>query len=120
MDISSFLSPPIAAPNCSSIPSSLSEYELLRLENIKRNAEYLKSLGLGESTENIQSNTNEAIGKGSTIKKRRKITRDSFNANINEHHSDGNLDGMDQRKSKRIRKISPELTSMDDLSYKNT
>lgn len=112
MDCLSFLSPPTSiAPECSSIPAPLSEYELLRLENIKRNAEYLKSLGLGESTENIRTITNEAIGKTSSTKKRVKIIRES---NINENHSDGNLD---QRKSKRIRKISAESTAIDDILY---
>jgi hypothetical protein len=40
----------VVTPSTSSSETSLSDYELLRLSNIKRNEEYLKCLGLDSSS----------------------------------------------------------------------
>ena len=95
-----FLSPPAAS---AVVACPMSDYELLRLENIKRNAEYLKSLGLGEST--ITASENDVIERSTSTKKRRKRT----DVNIN-----GDIGVLERRKSKRI--ISAESDSMDYFS----
>ncbi len=110
MDSSSsipFLSPPATLVEAADVPT-MSEYELLRLENIRRNTSYLKSLGLADGVNSTQNAPlkNDFEEKRS-VKKRSKITR-GVNVDVG--------DASDRRKSKRIQKISPQLSIlMDEL-----
>ena len=107
MDNSSipFLSPPTTLVEAADVP--MSEYELLRLENIRRNAEYLKKLGLADGVSTQNAPLKNGLEEKKSTKKRSKITR-VFNVDAD--------DGTDRRKSKRIQKISPQSILMDDIS----
>ena len=110
MDSSSsipFLSPPATLVEAADVPT-MSEYELLRLENIRRNTSYLKSLGLADGVNSIQNAPLENdFEEKRSVKKRSKITR-GVNVDVG--------DASDRRKSKRIQKISPQLSIlMDEL-----
>lgn len=98
--------PNLSSSSVKPFENALSDYELLRLANIKRNAEYLDNLGLGTSTNslNIAEVSLDANQSKVAIRNRRKQKIGSLNdtADI--------AANSERRKSQRIMKISIETS----------
>ena len=97
--------PNLSSSSVKPFENALSDYELLRLANIKRNAEYLDNLGLGTSTHslNIAEVSLDANQSKVAIRNRRKQKIGSLNDTDIAANSE-------RRKSQRIMKISIETS----------
>ena len=96
----------ISTPPVKPFENALSDYELLRLANIKRNAEYLDNLGLGTSANslNIAEVPLDASQSKVAVRNRRKQKIGSLkDTDIAENSSE-------RRKSQRIMKIGIETS----------